>query len=359
MDNVLEADRDALGRYVQVPIVRYKRTLSNDSYIGLLYAGRELEHTNNRVVGYDEQFRVSDAGVLESNGFVSWAKDNPAVPSVDGQTLGARFSSGTRDLDYNLNFREVSDNFRADMGYITRTGLVNFIGFVRPKFYPESKFFQRIELEFTSGQTKDRPSGLWETSNDFAFNIFFSGTWTFRTRFNYSTEVYGDQIFQTSGVHSQLRGQLTNEIFANLLYRRIRAIYYQTPEQGKSNVVNAILTLQPSENFKAEASVLYSDFFRDSNNEKLYDYTIGRLKLTFQVNQYLFFRGIGQFNLYRDELATDLLASFTYIPGTAVYLGYGSVFDEVRWDGTDFVSSHSLLEVQRGLFLKMSYLWRS
>jgi uncharacterized protein DUF5916 len=359
MDNVLEPDRATLGRYIHVPILRYKRTLSNDSYAGFLYAGRELEHTYNRVGGFDEQFRVSDAGVLESNGFLSWAKDDPAGSAVDGNTLGARFSSGNRNLDYNLNFREVSENFRADMGYLARTGVVNFIGLVRPKFYPDSKFFQRFDFEIGPSATKDRPSGLWETSDDLAFDFYFSGPMTFRTRFNYSTEVFDGQRFQTSGVHTQLRAQVTKEVNVSLLYRRIRAIYYPTPEQGKSNVVNAVLTLQPSDNLQAEASYIYTDFYPDAVDTKLFSYGITRLKLTYQVNQYLFFRAIGQYNDYRSELTNDLLASFTYIPGTAVYLGYGSIFDKVNWDGTDYVASDKLLEMRQGLFLKMSYLWRS
>ena len=81
--------------------------------------------------------------------------------------------------------------------------------------------------------------------------------------------------------------------------------------------------------------------------------------MTFQVNQYLFFRTIGEYNDYRRNLNTEFLASFTYIPGTVIYLGYGSIFNRVRWDGTEYVEADNLLEMRRGLFLKMSYLWRS
>jgi hypothetical protein len=145
----------------------------------------------------------------------------------------------------------------------------------------------------------------------------------------------------------------------SLLYRRIRAIYYDTPEQGKSNVVSASFVLQPWENIRGDVSFTYSDFYRDADNVKLYDYPITRVKLTYQVNQYLFFRTIGQYNDFRDELATEFLASFTYIPGTVIYLGYGSIFDKVQWDGSSYVDSDRFLEMRRGLFLKMSYLWRS
>jgi hypothetical protein len=359
LDNVLEADRATLGRYVHTPIIRYKRSLTDDSYIGLLYAGRELEHSNNRVAGYDNMYRVSDAAVFSTSGFFSWVNDGPGTAGLNGHTFGARLESGTRDLSYSLNFREVSENFRADMGYLTRTGVLNFIGYFNPRIYPDSKFFTKIGFELVTGQTKDQAGGLWETGNDLAVNVFFAGNWLFRTRLNYSTEVFDNQTFQTSGIHTQLQGQISKQIYTSLLYRRVRSVFYDTPEQGKSNVVSASLVLQPWENIRADVSFTYSDFFRDTDNLKLYDYPISRLKLTYQVNQYLFFRGIGQYNGFRKELATEFLASFTYIPGTVIYLGYGSIFDKLRWDGASYVEGDKFLEMRRGLFLKMSYLWRS
>lgn len=359
MDNVLEPDRGALGRYAHTPVVRFKRALSNDSYLGFLYAGRELEHSNNRVVGFDEMYRVSDAATISGNAFLSSATDGPGLGALTGHTLGLRFARGTRDLDYSLNIREVSENFRADMGYITRTGVLNFIGYLNPRIYPESKFFQRIGFELATGQTKDRASGLWETSNDLAVNVFFSGSWLFRVRGAYATEIFAAQRFQTSGLHTQVRGQISNRIFLNVVHRRIRSILYDTPEQGHGNVMGASLTLDPWENFRTDASLTYEDFYPDATGEKLYDYLITRVKLTYQVNQYLFFRTIGEYNDYRESLNTELLASFTYIPGTVFYIGWGSMYNKVRWDGTDYVGSDNFLEMRRGLFLKMSYLWRS
>src|SRR5262249_30231231 len=137
------------------------------------------------------------------------------------------------------------------------------------------------------------------------------------------------------------------------------SIYYPTPEQGKSNVISADVILTPWENLQAEGTYTYSDFYRDVDGSKLYKYGISRLRVTYQPNRYLYFRTIGQYNDYRNEATLDFLASFDYIPGTAVYLGFGSVFDKVYWDGTAFTDGDTFLETQRGLFLKLSYLWRS
>jgi hypothetical protein len=91
---------------------------------------------------------------------------------------------------------------------------------------------------------------------------------------------------------------------------------------------------------------------------RLYDYAIYRGKASFQVNRYLFFRAIAEYNTYRRQLLTDFLASFTYIPGTVLHAGYGSFYEKVRWDDGRYVPGTSFLETRRGFFFKASYLWR-
>ena len=176
---------------------------------------------------------------------------------------------------------------------------------------------------------------------------------------NYSTEVFANHVFQTSGIHSQIKAQVTKEIYATVLYRRIKSIFYSTPEQGKGNVFVASLAFEPRGNFQAEGLFTFNDFYRDNDNSKLYEYTISRIKLTYQLNQYIFFRTIEEYNNYRKQFTTDFLASFVYVPGTAVFLGYGSVFNQLHWNGSKFEESNNFLEIKRGLFLKMSYLWRT
>jgi hypothetical protein len=46
-------DNYQLGDYAHVGIFRYKRALTQDSFLGGFFSGRELEHSYNRVVGSD------------------------------------------------------------------------------------------------------------------------------------------------------------------------------------------------------------------------------------------------------------------------------------------------------------------
>lgn len=55
---------------------------------------------------------------------------------------------------------------------------------------------------------------------------------------------------------------------------------------------------------------------------------------------------------------TDLLASFTYIPGTVIHVGYGSLYEKLESTGSEYVSSDRFLETKRRFFFKASFLWR-
>ncbi|MGW8266562.1 MAG: hypothetical protein ACWGSQ_09360 [Longimicrobiales bacterium] len=101
------------------------------------------------------------------------------------------------------------------------------------------------------------------------------------------------------------------------------------------------------------------DFHRESDDEKIYEYPIYRGRVTYQLNRYLFFRIVGEYNDYREELLADLLASFTYIPGTVLHVGYGSLQGRVRWENGEYLPADGFLETKRQLFVKLSYLWRT
>ncbi|MEZ5001186.1 MAG: hypothetical protein R2727_11380 [Bacteroidales bacterium] len=46
---------------------------------------------------------------------------------------------------------------------------------LKPKFYPGSDFFRRIDIEFFSRQMNDIEYGMWETANHFASWVYFPG----------------------------------------------------------------------------------------------------------------------------------------------------------------------------------------
>lgn len=348
-----------MGKNTHFPIIRYKRSLSEDSYVGVIVAAEEQKDNFNRVAGVDGQIRLTKASQFQFNGIFSQSKLLNSSDENYGNTFGLKYSYSARDLDMDYAIKNVSEDFRADMGYILRTGITSFTGYVKPKFYPEVESIQRIDAEIFSAQTNDNIFKKWETNNSIAATMFFLGSLNLRLKYSYSNEIFLDEKFRTGGFYVTLGGLVSNLINFSVGYRKLNAIYYSNqPFGGKSNIIQAIAIIQPSNKISTRIDFIFSDFTRNSDNALLYEYPITRFRLTYQLNKYLFFRGIAEYNKYRKQLITDLLASFTYIPGTVLHFGYGSLYEKTEWINNSYQPDNNFKEMRRGFFFKASYLWR-
>ncbi len=359
-DELPDADAAAQGDYAHFPIVRYRRALSEDGFIGGIYAGRERKDRYNRVGGVDGQLRVGKSSLFSYQGVFSQAQTDPSSGAMDGHTVGLRHYYETRDLDVELSFRDISEDFQAEMGFIRRTGILNGGVLLRPKLYPQSDVLRRVDIEIYSTQTEDKFYDRWETFNHVSALGYLWGALQLKVKYSYSTEIFLGERFDTGGFHVFGGGYFKNQFYASVLYRRVGAVYYSAdPYPGYMNRASATIAYQPSDKLESVVDLVYYDFYRDSDGDKVYDYPLARGKLTYQLNKYVFIRGIAEYNEYYERLLTDFLASFTYIPGTVVHVGYGSIYDRLAWDNGEYVSSRDFLETRRGFFFKMSYLWRA
>ncbi|UCE39859.1 MAG: carbohydrate binding family 9 domain-containing protein [Candidatus Aminicenantes bacterium] len=345
--------------YAHVGIFRYKRTLDNDSFIGGFYTGRERENGHNRVFGLDGQMRINKSSILGYHGFLSSSKQDTHSSQEDGHALGLHYFYTTRNWIIMLGLQDLAEDFHTETGYVTRTGITRFRSGIMRMFYPQSGIIKRFEPLIHSSQIYDKPSGLYETNNALDMRFLLPRSTMILFGYRYSTEVWQKERFSTNRARFIGSSQITNKLHISLNYfygNKIR--YVENPYQGKGNDVIASLTFLPLGKLHLELSLLYSDFTRKSDSKKEIDYTIIRSKNTFQVNKYLFFRAIVEYNSFRKQMITDFLASFTYIPGTVIHIGYGSLYEKIRWEEGDYRPSDNFLETRRGFFFKASYLWR-
>lgn len=350
------------GRNAAVPVLRYKQTLNDhdDSYVGALYAGREWGSTYNRAGGVDGILRLTPASALEYHMLGSLTRSSDSTSARDGHAASVLYRSNTRTLEWGLEANKVSQSFQLDDGYLTRAGLLSFSAHATPKIYFSSGILDRIEIGVLSFALRDEPSRLWETNNQIFAAATILGSLTANVQYGQTTEIYAGKRFSDNNVRFLGGGQFAREVFFSLSARYGNAIYYAaSPEQGRGTTLTAKLDLQPWQNFDLTATATYANLFRVSDHSLLYDYPIGRVHLTYQFNQYWFVRAIAEYNGYRKSLSDDFLLSFTYIPGTVMYLGYGSLYEKTAWNQTAYEPANSYLETYRGIFFKVSYLWRS
>jgi hypothetical protein len=355
---------DPIDVHPDFTIARYRHALSQDGYIGAFYTGREAGRWSNRVGGFDGRFRLSNYSVLSFHAFGSLTHK----PDASGQDQGTHkdydgavlYEYTTRKWMVNLGYQEVSKNFEVDTGFLTRTGIRRIGAFVMYQIYPNSKFLQKIEPFYWSYHIYDMFYHTWETMNFFVARFYLPRNTQVRFEGIVANEVFAGQRFDESGYGFRIQSQVTKELNINGSIRRWGKAYYDpaAPYQGYGVSSQAEVNLQPADKLNFTLDLTYSDFYRSSDRQQVYSYTILRDKNTFQINKYLFLRGIVEYNLYYKRLTLDGLISFTYIPGTVFYVGYGSALEQVAWDGSAYVPTDRFKEVRRGFFFKVSYLWR-
>ncbi|MBI4911198.1 MAG: carbohydrate binding family 9 domain-containing protein [Acidobacteria bacterium] len=340
-------------------VFRYRRTTSEDGYLGAFYAARDGGPRSNRVFGPDGQIRLTDASLLSFHAFASSTHGDASLESSRGRALGLEYLFDTSRLAVNGALHDITRDFIADAGFLTRTGLSSASVLVTPKVYPRSGWLRRLDPFVGYSSLRDHLSGLREGNATAGLTFIFQGNGAATFQREEATEIFLGQRFRTDRWRASARSQVTKSLSFQASYQRGLGIRYTSdPFQGRVSQTALGVVVQPGESFNLALNWTFADFYRMSTGEKIYSYPISRAKLTYQFSHAFFLRAIVEQNRYRRQLLTDLLASYTYIPGTVLYLGYGSLARQEQWDGGQVRPADPFLEVQRGLFFKASYLWR-
>ena len=254
----------------------------------------------------------------------------------------------------------LSPDFKTEVGYLTRTGVLMIPTEMSYMHYPKSGVLQMISPLYWGRHTLDINSNLVESFNLLSLRFSMPRQTEFRIDGFFGNEVFAGQRFNRAALGIQGQSQLMKQLALTFSFRRGRYIYYdpQAPFQGKGTRAELGLVFQPTVKINSQFAISYADFFRGADNKKVYDYMILRNRTTFQFNRNLFVRGIVEYNSYWKRMNIDFLASFTYIPGTVLYLGYGSVYEKLGWNGREYVPTDDYLQTRRSFFFKASYLWR-
>ncbi len=341
-------------------IGRYKRVLKDDSYIGGLYAGREWDGGYNRVLGGDGRFRLTGASTLDFHLFASQTRRPGKLEQTTGTAGALRYTFQNRNFYTEAGVIEISRNFQTDTGYLSRSDVIMVPLFVSWNFYPKSGLFQRVQPFYWSYHLLDRSCDKIESFNLFVVQVSMPRQSQLRVEGALANEVFAGRSFSRNRIGFRGSSQLFKSFYLEGSLYLGRQILYDSlfPEGGRGARVSAGLIFQPTDQFSTTFSLSYTDFYRQDGGEKVFDYTLLRNRTTFQVNRYLFFRGVFEYNSYHKTLTADLLGSFTYIPGTVFYVGYGSSWDQTRGDSELDVLGRSLAQTRRAFFVKASYLWR-
>ena len=158
--------------------------------------------------------------------------------------------------------------------------------------------------------------------------------------------------------------QITKWLNVFAFFRTGKRLFYDPDDPFLGNRLSFTFEtrFQPNPKLRQDFEYTYQHFKRSSDSSLVYDLSILVSRTTFQFNKYLFIRAVVQCDRYRNVVLTDLLASFTLIPGTVIHLGYGSLHKKQYWDDINQqwdsgIDLGKYYQNTQSLFFKVSYLY--
>ncbi|MCP4220339.1 MAG: carbohydrate binding family 9 domain-containing protein [bacterium] len=351
-----ESDPNALAL-----ILRYRYSLKKGSYVGAFVTNRSSGGYFNRMFGADGSFRLTGNSKFEFRALGSFHKEKDGLKEYNtGADLAAEYYFDSRKVELKLGVNRISKGFRIDTGHLSRSGLTRIPGDFWLTFLRGSGFLKKVRYGYVTTQTYDHEAGKWETFNYTGLQLNFPGKSWMWIGGNLRSEIYAGKRFDTSFVGLGFYGQILKQLYFDTSFEYGKRIFYdpQNPLEAKGLWLGTQLIYQPTDKLSTGLDLTYENMYRRSDGKKLYDYYILRSPNSFQFNKYLSLRAIVEFNSYYKRISGDLLASFTYIPGTVLQLGYGKVYEKRDKYNRQNIPAAEYLNTRRSFFFKASYLMR-
>ncbi len=365
----LLAARDELPEQENVNfwIGRGKYSLGGDNYIGVLYSGREQGEQYNRALGGDVNFRFWGNHSLEANYIYTFSNEPDSSRKYQGSAVSAEYNYSTRSFYGELVFEQFDKDFRMDTSFYNRVGFRSCEAFLMPIFFPDKKktpWFHRITPYFFAKNLHDTVTDMDDTSLIVGFDASFTKQGYLGLQYKIiGKESWAGQTFKRGGIGGSSSIQLFKWLNLHLCFDLDKYIYYDPvdPFLGNRFRLHTAAAFQPNDKLNQRFSYQYTSFDRRSDGERIYDYHILSSHTTYQFNRYLFIRALVQYDNYQEVVLSDLLASFTFIPGTVFHVGYGSLHENRQWNEFNQrwepdAGLGKYYQTTQSFFLKVSYL---
>ncbi|HEU4879043.1 MAG TPA: DUF5916 domain-containing protein, partial [Gemmatimonadaceae bacterium] len=381
-------------------IARVRRDFGRNYTLGSVFTSREDGEDYSRLAAADFRFYHSKLYFVQLQAAESWT--DSLGDNHRGSLLQADWDRTGRAWGFHYTLRGVEPGFNSAAGFVNRTGLVEARTFNRISFYgAKGAVVQTYGAFIQAARAWDYSGGrpMLETTESISPTATLRGGWQLsgavaRNGFAYKAgdyralsvlDIAGDtSTFTVPGFENdQYIGSLRvttptlRFLSATGGITRGRTPIFREAAQGRSTRIDAAVDLRPTTSIRGSLQFSRLTLDRTRDDSRFSKETIPRLKVEYQMTRAIFFRVVGQYaarsrspledrnglpiliNGVRDagtssnELTADWLFSYRPVPGTLVYLGYGTAMEEPR----EFRFSN-LERTRDGFFGKLSYLFR-
>ncbi len=354
-----EEDEDEEDDIVQkgfVNVFRLKQDLFSESYIGLIFADKELTESEgipisdyNRVGGMDGHFKFWNNyrfsfQVVGSQTKVGEFKSS-LVPAIK-----LDFNARGRHLSFNLDYSYIPPDFDGSSGFFRRKDIKSFSSRLGYAFLPMTDLIVDIRPSLQYRRIYDFNNIL--TDEEYEFGFFMSG-WrgTFiSARVSRELERYEGIDFRKTSFRTWFRSEPWSWLSGGLNFSVGDSIYYDEPYLGYKYSYGLNLTLKPVTNLRLLYEYRNDTFYKTKGGELEYRVNVLTQRIGYQITRHLSLRLITDYNDYNKELYNSILLSYQLNPGTVFYVG---IDDNQEQDDLGIYRVEG-----RYFFVKFSYWWR-
>lgn len=385
-------------------VARLRRDLGRSLTLGTVFTAREDGDDHSRLAAADLRFYHSKLYFAAFQAAKSWT--DSLQNRLAGSLLQADWDRTGRAWGFHYTLAAVDPDFNAAAGFVNRTGFLNARAFNRISFYgKQGALVQTYGAFFGLDRIWDNSGSghaLVEASESITPSATLRGGWQVsgaitRAFFAFDPSLYaGHEVERTVGTvidttvfivpgpeRDQFGGSLrvttpTYRFFKGAAgMTRGEVPIFSEAAPGRSTRIDAALDFRPTSALRSSLQVSRLTLVRKTDGSRFSAETIPRLKMEYQVSPPIFLRLVGQYSArsrspFEDrsgnpilaggikdvgsttnELSMDWLFSYRPVPGTLMYLGYGSTLEEPR----EF-RFQELRRTRDGFFGKISYLFR-
>ena len=362
-----------------INVLRLRKSLEGESYVGFLATDREVKDGYNRVIGFDgslnfwknyyfnfQVLRYDTKEVNDSNLYQSdtrFGKNKENTLTFDGEKFSgfggvAQLRRSAEYWRFGLESGFAPPEARRDVGFIEKNNHMYLSlwneftvylkrGFVL-RFYPYIESGLRYDY---SGRIREQwvvPSVYFQGRSLTNYQIGFLAVNNEEYQNVYHKNVHRGWINVNINTFDVARGGVFFEMGKYI-------VRFENPSYaGFGFNSEAWLTLKPIDRLSIENTYNYSELSKEAGGEKLYTGYILRNKTSFQFTRHFFLRLVTQYDSFSKKFNIDPLFSYKWNPFTIFYIGsthniydYGSSKDHQRF-----------AETTRQIFAKFQYLFR-
>jgi hypothetical protein len=388
-------------------VSRIRYDFGSSNTLGAVLTAREDGGSYSRVAVGDFRFYHSKLYFAQFQAGSSWT--DSLGSRRNGSLYQADWDRTGRAWGFHYTLRSLDPGFNAAAGFVNRTGIIETRAFNRLSFYGDQaalvqtygSFFGLDRIWNNAGAGH----GLAESSESIQPTATLRGGWQLSGALTHSYFAFDPSLYAGLTVQRSVGTSIVvidtaaftvpppekDELGASLrvttpTYRVFSGTAGITESQvpifreaapGNSSRIDAALDLRPTTAVRSSLQFSRLTIARKSDGSRFSSETIPRIKVEYQISPPLFLRLVGQYaarsrSALRDrngnpilvngvldagettnEFSTDWLFSYRPVPGTLVYLGYGSTLEEPR----EF-RFQDLRRTRDGFFGKISYLFR-